>query len=139
MLYSWVICYIDYNCVIPVASTVRAFLEDLNSFWISTKVLFLVSGRTKKMYMAIQVQTAMKTRKQYCSSQTCTNKTGYNTMSPNLSKNQVYYFHFVLWNVPDNDIAFEKEDTIIWTYLCCDIPVWPSVIFEKWKIDILFI
>lgn len=65
----------DSDAVNPSALKTFRFLKDPNMFWISRKVLFLVSGTTKKMYIAINEQMAKNTRKQYCCSPICANET----------------------------------------------------------------
>lgn len=77
----WVIFHIEVdNSVVPAPSALQAFLllEDWKSFWISRKVLFLVSGTTRKMYVATKEQMAKNTRKQYCCSPICANITQVN-------------------------------------------------------------
>lgn len=49
---------------VPLAAV--SFFLERNSLWISRNVLFLVSGTTKKMYVATKQQITRKTRKQYC-------------------------------------------------------------------------
>lgn len=104
------------NSVGSAPSPLWAFLclNDLKSFWISTKVLFLVSGMTKKMYVAVKEQTARNTRKQYCCSPICANHNRINTqlwgLVPKFDNQQVLIKHLKCKICSLNTYHNKRED-----------------------------